>query len=155
MKIRKTKGTAILNGNVVDNLEDNSTTNAPSQRAVSEAIEGTKSKRETLWTGSFSVSTTNAFSYLTLSKNVYDYDFLLIDVGAGDSLLDRTTVMLLIEGKGVTCGTRSQIFYLLESYAFAFGVQTDGLNKVGLMVRITKNYNVDTIKMTKIVGVKL
>lgn len=124
----------------------------------SEKVAGTstiKSKRETLWSGSFSVSTTNTFSYLTLSKNVYDYDFLLIDVCAGNALLDRTTVMLLIEGKGVSCGTRSQLFYLLDSYAFAFGVQTDGMNKVGLMVRILKNYDVSTVKMTKIVGVKL
>ena len=38
MKIKKISGTAILNGNVVDSLEDNSTTNAPSQRAVNEAL---------------------------------------------------------------------------------------------------------------------
>lgn len=38
MRIKKISGTAILNGNVVDGLEDNSTTNAPSQRAVNEAI---------------------------------------------------------------------------------------------------------------------
>ena len=38
MKIRKKSGTAILNGNVIDSLEGNSTTNAPSQRAVAEAI---------------------------------------------------------------------------------------------------------------------
>lgn len=36
MKIKKVSGTAILNGNVVDSLEGNSTTNAPSQRAVQE-----------------------------------------------------------------------------------------------------------------------
>lgn len=38
MKIRKTKGTAVLTGNVVDSLKENSTTNAPSQRAVKEAL---------------------------------------------------------------------------------------------------------------------
>lgn len=38
MKIKKTYGTAILTGNVVDSLDDNSTTNAPSQRAVNEAL---------------------------------------------------------------------------------------------------------------------
>lgn len=37
--IIKASGTAILNGNVVDSLEDNSTTNAPSQRAVKEINE--------------------------------------------------------------------------------------------------------------------
>ena len=36
MKIKKAYGTAILNGNVIDSLEDNSSTNAPSQRAVNE-----------------------------------------------------------------------------------------------------------------------
>ena len=40
MKIKKTYGTAILTGNVVDGLEDNSSTNAPSQRAVNEALNG-------------------------------------------------------------------------------------------------------------------
>ena len=39
MKIKKTSGTAILNGNVIDNLTDNSTTNAPSQRAVKEYVD--------------------------------------------------------------------------------------------------------------------
>ncbi len=155
MKIRKTKGTAILNGNVVDSLDENSTTNAPSQRAVNEAVDANKSKRETLWTGSFSVDATNVYSFLTLDKNVYDYDILFIDVCAGDAMLDRTTVPLLIEGEGVTCATRSQLFYLLDSYAFSFAVQTDGINKVGLMVRILKNYSVGTVKMTKIVGIKL
>lgn len=38
MKIKKITGTAVLDGNVVDNLSDNSTTNAPSQRAVNEAL---------------------------------------------------------------------------------------------------------------------
>ena len=36
MKIKKVSGTAILNGNVVDSLEGNSSKNAPSQRAVNE-----------------------------------------------------------------------------------------------------------------------
>lgn len=36
--IIKVTGTAILKGNVVDSLEDNSTTNAPSQRVVKETI---------------------------------------------------------------------------------------------------------------------
>ena len=39
MRIRKTKGTAVLTGNVVDSLKENSTTNAPSQRAVKEAVQ--------------------------------------------------------------------------------------------------------------------
>lgn len=39
MKIKKVSGTAILNGNVVDSLAGNSTTNAPSQRAVREINE--------------------------------------------------------------------------------------------------------------------
>ena len=38
MKIKKVSGTAVLNGNVVDNLTNNSTTNAPSQRAVKELV---------------------------------------------------------------------------------------------------------------------
>lgn len=38
MRIKKVSGTAVLNGNVVDNLTDNSTENAPSQRAVNEAL---------------------------------------------------------------------------------------------------------------------
>lgn len=38
MKIKKVSGTAVLNGNVVDSLTGNSTTNAPSQRAVKELV---------------------------------------------------------------------------------------------------------------------
>ena len=39
--IIKVSGTAVLTGNVVDNLDDNSTTNAPSQKAVNNAISAT------------------------------------------------------------------------------------------------------------------
>ena len=39
MKIKKVSGTAVLNGNVIDSLADNSTTNAPSQRAVRQRFE--------------------------------------------------------------------------------------------------------------------
>lgn len=44
--IIKASGTAVLNGNVVDNLTDNSTENAPSQRAVNEALLDTYSTEE-------------------------------------------------------------------------------------------------------------
>lgn len=46
MKIKKVSGTAVLKGNVVDNLTDNSTENAPSQRAVNEALLDTYSTEE-------------------------------------------------------------------------------------------------------------
>lgn len=46
MRIKKVSGTAVLNGNVVDNLTDDSTTNAPSQRAVNEALLDTYSTEE-------------------------------------------------------------------------------------------------------------
>lgn len=52
MRIKKTSGTAVLNGNVVDNLTDNSTENAPSQRAVNEALldkYSTEEKRVGTW----------------------------------------------------------------------------------------------------------
>lgn len=151
MKIRKTKGTAILNGNVVDSLEENSTTNAPSQRAVNEI----KSKKEILWSGSLSPTASNTYTYVTIDKNVYDYDFLLVDVGSGEHLEGRTTIMLTVEGKGVKCAVRGDLFYLIESYRFTFGVETDGLNQIGFKVQNMTQYSLSDIKMYRVLGVKL
>ena len=44
MRIQKINGTAVLDGNVVDSLEGNSTTNAPSQKVVAEAINNVDKK---------------------------------------------------------------------------------------------------------------
>lgn len=151
MKIRKTKGTAILNGNVVDSLEENSTTNAPSQRAVNEI----KSKKEVLWSGSLSPTANDTYKYVTIDKNVYDYDFLLVDVGAGAHLEGRTTITLITEGKGVKCAVRGDLFYLTESYRFTYGIETDGLNKIGFKVQNMTNYALSDIKMYRVLGIKL
>lgn len=155
MKIRKTKGTAILNGNVVDSLEENSTTNAPSQRAVNDKVDEVRTKKEVLWEGTFKCTTQGEYSYFTIDKNVYDYDFLLADVSAGNGFTDRITSIITIEGKGVTCGCRGDLHYLIESYMFCFGVQTDGLNKIGFMVKSMKNYTLNDVKLHRIIGIKL
>lgn len=117
--------------------------------------EPVKSKFDTLWTGSFSPTANNTYKYITIDKNVYDYDFLLVDVGAGKHLEDRTTVILTVEGKGVKCATRNDLFYLIESYRFTFGVETDGLNKIGFKVQNMSQYSLSDIKMFRIIGVKL
>ena len=118
-------------------------------------FETTKIKQEVLWTGSFSPTADNTYRYMTLSKNVYDYDFLLVDVGSGTHLENRTTVVLTIEGKGVQCAVRSQLFYLVDSYCFTFGVITDGLNQIGFKVQKYKNYSLSDMTMQRIVGIKL
>ena len=100
MKIKKISGTAILDGNVVDGLEDNSTTNAPSQRAVNEALKkldeySTKEKVVGIWVdgkplyrkvfvitgfsanveGSFSLGVSNLKEIVNLYGNVNDSSF--------------------------------------------------------------------------------
>ena len=151
MKIRKVSGTAILKGNVVDGLEDNSTTNAPSQRAVNEI----KSKFDVLWTGSFSPTTNNTFRDMTITQNVYDYDFLLIDVSTNDSKTEKATVTLIIDGEGITCGVRGTLFYLFGSYRVSFGIYTDGYNTIGIKVQDATNYTYGEVTMNRIIGVKL
>lgn len=59
MKIKKVSGTAVLTGNVVDSLEDNSSTNAPSQRAVNEAISTLKEIATFYLTNNFTGSGTS------------------------------------------------------------------------------------------------
>ena len=66
MKIKKVSGTAVLNGNVVDSLEDNSTINAPSQRAVNEL------KGKVLWTNPNPTSEMIADTLINLSSDDYD-----------------------------------------------------------------------------------
>lgn len=69
MKIKKVSGTVVLDGNIVDSLEDNSSTNAPSQRAVNEAL-----KKRRHWDYALSIKTNslNAWSELanTLTTDV-------------------------------------------------------------------------------------
>jgi hypothetical protein len=114
-----------------------------------------KKKMEVLWQGSLSPTADNTYIYVTIDKNVYDYDFLLVDVGAGEHLTDRTTVILIIEGRGVKCAVRGDLFYLSESYRFTFGVETDGLNQIGFKVQNMTQYALSDIKMHRIIGVKL
>lgn len=111
-------------------------------------------KFEVLWTGNFSATAENTYNYMTIDKNVYDYDILLIDVSAGNRLSDRTTVILVTEGKGVECAVRSQLFYLIDSYRFTFGVTTDGYNRIGFKVQKFSHYSIGDIKMQRIVGIK-
>ena len=114
-----------------------------------------KKKMEVLWQGSLSPTASNTYRYITLNKNVYNYDFLLIDVSAGEHLTDRTTVILITEGQGVKCAVRGDLFYLTESYKFTFGIETNGLNEIGFKVQNVTQYALSDIKMHRIIGVKL
>ena len=149
--IIKASGTSVLKGNVVDSLEGNSTTNAPSIRAVNEI----KSKFNVLWSGSFSPTEHNVHRGLTIDENVYDYDFLLIDVSTNDSDTEKTTVTLVIEGEGVACGVRGNLFYLLDSYRLSFGIYTDGYKTIYLKIQDATNYTYTDLTMNRIIGVKL
>lgn len=85
MKIKKVSGTTTLKGNVVDNLIDNSTENAPSQRAVNEALLDTYSAEEQVigtWFGkpiyrkSFFVS-----GFPTFTNNKYSFNHNIENFG--------------------------------------------------------------------------
>lgn len=83
MKIKKVSGTAVLKGNVVDNLTDNSTENAPSQRAVNEALldkYSTEEQRIGTWFGkplyrkylNFNLVTSTIYN--SINHNISDID---------------------------------------------------------------------------------
>ena len=112
-------------------------------------------QKEVLWEGTLKCATQGEYSFVTINKNVYEYDFLLADVSAGAGLTDRTTVVIITEGKGVTCGVRGDLHYLTASYMFCFGVQTDGLNKIGFMVKSMGNYTLNDVKLHRVIGIKL
>lgn len=71
-KIQKVSGTSILQGNIVDSLEDNSSANAPSQRAINEALKNFGLK--VLWENP---DRTQAFGAQTIELNSNDYDFMI------------------------------------------------------------------------------
>lgn len=114
-----------------------------------------KSKFEVLWTGSFSPTANNTFRDMTISQNVYDYDFLLIDVSTNNSITEKATVILIIDGEGITCGVRGTLFYLFGSYRVSFGIYTDGYNTIGIKVQDATNYTYGEVTMNRIIGVKL
>lgn len=82
MRIKKVSGTAVLNGNVVDNLTDNSTENAPSQRAVNQEFENVKGK--ILWTNPKPTDSINTLS-MTLENSDYDELEIFYQQSTGDS----------------------------------------------------------------------
>lgn len=114
-----------------------------------------KSKFDTLWAGSFSPTTNNTFRDMTITQNVYDYDFLLIDVSTNNSKTEKSTVTLIIDGEGITCGVRGTLFYLFGSYRVSFGIYTDGYNTIGIKVQDATNYTYGEVTMNRIIGVKL
>ena len=111
-------------------------------------------KKDILWVGDFAATAENTYRYMTIDSNIYDYDMLLLDVSAGTLLTDKTTVELVVEGKGIECAARGQLFYLIDSYCFTFGVITDGLNQIGFKVQKYKNYALGDIKLQRITGIK-
>ena len=92
---------------------------------------------------------------MDIDKYVYDYDFLLIDVSTNDSKTEKTTVVLVIDGEGIECGTRGTLIYLLESYRVSFAVYTDGYKTIYLKTQDLTNYNPSDVTMNRIIGVKL
>lgn len=71
MRIKKISGTAVLQGNIVDSLNSNSSLNAPSIRAVNEGLGNIKGK--ILWTNP---NPTNEFASQTITLSSDDYDYL-------------------------------------------------------------------------------
>lgn len=71
MRIKKVSGTAVLQGNIVDSLNSNSSLNAPSIRAVNEGLGNIKGK--ILWTNP---NPTNEFASQTITLSSDDYDYL-------------------------------------------------------------------------------
>ena len=69
MRIKKVSGTAVLQGNIVDSLNSNSSLNAPSIRAVNEGLGNIKGK--ILWTNP---NPTAGFPAQTITLNSDDYD---------------------------------------------------------------------------------
>ena len=73
MRIKKVSGTAVLQGNIVDSLNSNSSLNAPSIRAVNEGLGNIRGK--ILWTNP---NPTNSINTLSMTLKNSDYDELEI-----------------------------------------------------------------------------
>lgn len=76
MRIKKVSGTAVLQGNIVDSLNSNSSLNAPSIRAVNEGLRTVNDglgniKGKILWTNP---NPTAGFPAQTITLNSDDYD---------------------------------------------------------------------------------
>lgn len=72
MRIKKVSGTAVLQGNIVDSLNSNSSLNAPSIRAVNEGLGNIKGQIS--WTNPNPTSGMGNDTTITLSND--DYDFI-------------------------------------------------------------------------------
>lgn len=71
MRIKKISGTAVLQGNIVDSLNSNSSLNAPSIRAVNEGLKNIGG--QILWTNPNPTAEISSDTQIILSSGDYDY----------------------------------------------------------------------------------
>ena len=140
MKIKKVSGTSILNGNVIDSLEDNSSTNAPSQRAVNEVLNKRRQWEYQLTTKS---SSTNAWSEIanTFTTDVipagkYMIQFIASYVGTANGM---ATINPVLDGTRLSDITRSTVPIVHNLYSTAQSTiyiefTTDSTHKVNIQI---------------------
>ena len=150
MRIKKVSGTAILNGNVVDSLEDNSTTNAPSQRAVNESINNSKTKYERIFNGAL----TEAGKDYNLEKPITDYDFLVVSAGADGEYYKNTITIPVADVHFVTTEKYTYGISVNKGNAHYFvGFVFPSANTIRLWDRNSNYWGLGHV--TKIYGIKL
>ena len=150
MKIKKISGPAILNGYVVDSLEDNSTTNAPSQRAVNDGIENAKSKYDLIFDGKTETTGTN----YNLTKPITDYDFLIVSAGADGEYYKNTITIPVADVHFATTEKYTYGISVNKGNAHYFvGFVFPSANTIRLWDRNSNYWGLGHV--TKIYGIKL
>lgn len=131
MKIKKVSNTSILTGNVVDNLDGNSTINAPSIRAVNEI------KGKILWTNT-NPQAISENTNITLNSDDYDmYEVLYTYSGTLTNLNMQTTgkikkgygtrLQFVYVSNGVQCRDREIIYNSDTSFTIGPNIGTDSI----------------------------
>lgn len=107
-----------------------------------------------LWEGSIATSSIGVSNSVAVSDSVYNYDFLLVEVSAGNSASERICLTLPTGRYSVTTYVSGYLF-LIGGYNASVIVNANGYSAVGFLVKEVHGWNVSDIKLNRVTGVKL
>lgn len=107
-----------------------------------------------LWEGSIATSAVGVSNSIQTSDSVYNYDYLLVEVSAGNSASERICLTLPTGQYAKTTYTSGYLF-IISGYRASVIVNANGYSAVGFLVKEIQGWNIDNIRLNKVTGVKI
>lgn len=108
----------------------------------------------TLWSGSTYSNSIGTYATIVTSESVYNFDFLLVDISAGNSTHERITLVLPTGQYAVTTAVSGYLF-ILGGYRASVIVQANGYSAVGFCIKEVQGWAATEVRMNTVRGVKI